>query len=935
MKESNCSARYLSEKLCISHFGDGTDRIGQTLFNSKISLNPHQIQAALFAFSSPMSKGVMLCDEVGLGKTIEAGIVISQYWCERKRNIIIIAPASLTRQWATELEEKFNLPSLVVDRKFYNSERKRGIVKPFEGKNKILIMSINFASLMADEIKLSKIDLAVVDEAHKLRNVYNPNNIMANNIRRAIEPFKKILLTATPLQNNLMELYGLSLLVDENIFGDKDYFRNHFINDYSISKDELRERLSRFIHRTLRKQVQKYVKYSRRITETFKFVPTEEEDQLYDKITELIHSNPTFGVKNGQNWLISMILRKLLSSSTSAVINTLETIKKRLVNLSEGKNASKLIEIFDEDEIEEIAEEYIVDEEIDITNIQTELNLVQECLKLAYSIKDDKKAYRLLEAIEFLFKKCDENRAKKILIFTESRKTQDYLYSFLAKNGYTNTVLFNGGNSDSKTKEIYENWINQPENSYALKNSKSTNIRTAILDYFKNSADIMIATEAGAEGLNIQFCSMMINYDMPWNPQRVEQRIGRCHRFGQKNDVLVINFLNEHNQIDARIYELLSVKFKLFDDVFGSSDEILGKLDSEANFEREIFNIYASCRTPEQINRAFDELQEKYKVDISKEMKKTREILMDNFDEDLQSIFDAILEDTTVKLKEIESDFLRLCYYVFSQNASFNDKGFKLNSGFLGLAAGDYIIADSNKDNINLRLDDNNGQSILNYCLSAEAEESVVFDISNYPYQIKEIEKLLGKKGKLMLGKVAIESFEKEEYLVLTAMTEDGIFIDKETCEKLFRLPSSRNNILPNVTSDILTICQDNFDAQVAAIVNESIDRNNKLLQEEINKIDAWANDKISGIQLRVEMLREQRKQLQKEADYSVNATEKASLELEINKISKTIKKLWLELADSEDEVEERRKEIIAKLKAESMKKVSQKVIFSINFEVI
>lgn len=935
MKESNCSARYLSEKLCISHFGDGTDRIGQTLFNSKISLNPHQIQAALFAFSSPMSKGVMLCDEVGLGKTIEAGIVISQYWCERKRNIIIIAPASLTRQWATELEEKFNLPSLVIDRKFYNSERKRGIVKPFEGKNKILIMSINFASLMADEIKLSKIDLAVVDEAHKLRNVYNPNNIMANNIRRAIEPFKKILLTATPLQNNLMELYGLSLLVDENIFGDKDYFRNHFINDYSISKDELRERLSRFIHRTLRKQVQKYVKYSRRITETFKFVPTEEEDQLYDKITELIHSNPTFGVKNGQNWLISMILRKLLSSSTSAVINTLETIKKRLVNLSEGKNASKLIEIFDEDEIEEIAEEYIDDEEIDLTNIQTELNLVQECLKLAYSIKDDKKAYRLLEAIEFLFKKCDENRAKKILIFTESRKTQDYLYSFLAKNGYTNTVLFNGGNSDSKTKEIYENWINQPENSYALKNSKSTNIRTAILDYFKNSADIMIATEAGAEGLNIQFCSMMINYDMPWNPQRVEQRIGRCHRFGQKNDVLVINFLNEHNQIDARIYELLSVKFKLFDDVFGSSDEILGKLDSEANFEREIFNIYASCRTPEQINRAFDELQEKYKVDISKEMKKTREILMDNFDEDLQSIFDAILEDTTVKLKEIESDFLRLCYYVFSQNASFNDKGFKLNSGFLGLAAGDYIIADSNKDNINLRLDDNNGQSILNYCLSAEAEESVVFDISNYPYQIKEIEKLLGKKGKLMLGKVAIESFEKEEYLVLTAMTEDGIFIDKETCEKLFRLPSSRNNILPNVTSDILTICQDNFDAQVSAIVNESIDRNNKLLQEEINKIDAWANDKISGIQLRVEMLREQRKQLQKEADYSVNATEKASLELEINKISKTIKKLWLELADSEDEVEERRKEIIAKLKAESMKKVSQKVIFSINFEVI
>lgn len=121
------SAKYLAEKLSLNHFGDNTDRIGQTLFNAKISLNPHKIQAALFAFSSRISKGVMLCDEVGIGKTIEAGIVISQYWCERKRNIIVIAPASLIRQWATELKEKFSIPSIVVDRKYYNYQVKMGI----------------------------------------------------------------------------------------------------------------------------------------------------------------------------------------------------------------------------------------------------------------------------------------------------------------------------------------------------------------------------------------------------------------------------------------------------------------------------------------------------------------------------------------------------------------------------------------------------------------------------------------------------------------------------------------------------------------------------------------------------------------------------------------------------------------------------------------
>ena len=232
--DSSFAAKYLSENLTVKHFGDGTDRIGETLYNSKISLNPHQIQAALFAFASPISKGVMLCDEVGLGKTIEAGIVISQYWCERKRKIIVITPASLTRQWASELEEKFNLPSVVMDKKYYNSEIRKGAVNPFEAKNKILIMSINFASNMHDEIKRSKLDLVVIDEVHKLRNVFSPSNVMANNIKNAIGSFKKVLLTATPLQNNLMELYGLSLLIDENIFGDKEYYKKHYIREYDI-----------------------------------------------------------------------------------------------------------------------------------------------------------------------------------------------------------------------------------------------------------------------------------------------------------------------------------------------------------------------------------------------------------------------------------------------------------------------------------------------------------------------------------------------------------------------------------------------------------------------------------------------------------------------------------------------------------------------------
>ena len=553
---------------------------------------------------------------------------------------------------------------------------------------------------------------------------------MANNIKDAIGAFKKVLLTATPLQNNLMELYGLSLLIDENIFGDKEYYKRHYIKEYDLNKIELRERLSSYIHRTLRNQVQKYVKYSKRITHTFTFTPSEEEDLLYDKITDLIHSNPTFGTLKGQSWLISMILRKLLSSSTSAVIATLETIKKRLTDILSGKEVDDS-ELFEDEEaeLEEISsEEEAIEEERDLSKVKDELKQINECLSIAYTIKDDRKAMKLLEALTFLFENVKEGREKKILIFTESRRTQDYLFDFLTKHGYENTVLFNGGNTDPKTKIIYDEWINKPENSSLIRNSKSTNIRTALLDYFKTKADIMIATEAGAEGLNIQFCSMMINYDLPWNPQRVEQRIGRCHRFGQKNDVIVINFLNEHNQIDGRIYQLLQEKFKLFDDVFGSSDEVLGKLDSETNFEREIFNIYNNCRTPQEIDKAFDDLQAKYKTDISAEMKKTRELLIDNFDEDLQQIFESLLEDAKVKIKDIENNFWRLCKYSLADIASFGEYKFLLKQKFGTMRPGPYVVADSNRDYINLHYNDNLGEQIVDYCKSVKLGESATFD---------------------------------------------------------------------------------------------------------------------------------------------------------------------------------------------------------------
>jgi superfamily II DNA/RNA helicase len=161
-------------------------------------------------------------------------------------------------------------------------------------------------------------------------------------------------------------------------------------------------------------------------------------------------------------------------------------------------------------------------------------------------------------------------------------------------------------------------------------------MRSALVDYFREEGRIMIATEAGAEGINLQFCSLVVNYDLPWNPQRIEQRIGRCHRYGQKHDVVVVNFLNRKNAADQRVYELLSEKFQLFEGVFGASDEVLGAIESGVDFEKRINDIYQRCRKHEEIKVAFDKLQLELNLEINQAMTQTRRKLLENFDDEVR-----------------------------------------------------------------------------------------------------------------------------------------------------------------------------------------------------------------------------------------------------------------------------------------------------------
>ena len=330
MNLTDYHAKYFAHELTKRCASDSIEKLAGALVDAQVDLNPHQIDAALFAFRSPLSKGGILADEVGLGKTIEAGLVISQHWAERHRRILIITPANLRKQWHQELQEKFFLSSIILESKPYNEASKNGNFRPFES-DKIVICSYQFARSKAADVNAMPWDLVVIDEAHRLRNVYKPSNVIANTLKQALIHAPKLLLTATPLQNSLLELYGLVSFIDEHTFGDLKSFREQYTN---LSDERtftaLKARLKPLCHRTLRRQVLPYVRFTQRYSIVQPFTPEESEDRLYNLVSDYLRRDNLQALPSSQRSLMTLVLRKILASSSFAIAGSLETLSKRL-----------------------------------------------------------------------------------------------------------------------------------------------------------------------------------------------------------------------------------------------------------------------------------------------------------------------------------------------------------------------------------------------------------------------------------------------------------------------------------------------------------------------------------------------------------------------------------------------------------------------------
>ncbi|MFS0561934.1 SNF2-related protein [Terribacillus sp. 179-K 1B1 HS] len=476
-----------------------------------MTFHPHQLQASQRVVEE-MNGRAILADEVGLGKTIEAGLVLKELMIRGLvKKVLLLVPASLVNQWVNELNSKFHIPAA--------SQRKQYVWEHYD----VIVSSIDLAKRSPHrEIILEQdYDFVLIDEAHKLKNSRTKNYAF-------IQALKKkycLLLTATPVQNRLSDIYNLVSLLKPGYLGSYKQFKDTYGDDRKDAEEHhyLKELIRKVMVRNRREETG--LQWTKRKVETIWIDFTEAERQVYEHMQDSTSSAATFAKIT--------LLRELCSSREAAYLSMKKMVEE---NPESGIAYLPLMK-----EIEQLPQH--------------------------------SKALKVVELIKAA------PPGEKFIIFTEYRATQFYLQWTLKQHDIS-SVPFRGGFKAGK-----KDWMRE---------------------LFEKHAQVLIATEAGGEGINLQFCSNMINYDLPWNPMRLEQRIGRIHRFGQQKDVQIYNFA-VRNTLEAHILELLYKKINLFERVIGNLDHILAELQL-SDMEKEIKRIFADSRSDGEVKVKLDNL---------------------------------------------------------------------------------------------------------------------------------------------------------------------------------------------------------------------------------------------------------------------------------------------------------------------------------------
>ena len=499
--------------------------------------------------------------------------------------------------------------------------------------------------------------------------------------------------------------------------------------------------------------------------------------------------------------------------------------------------------------------------------------------------------------------------------------------------------MFNGSNNDPTSKEIYKDWKERYAGTDRVTGSPTADIRAALVEHFRNKAKIMIATEAAAEGINLQFCSMVVNYDLPWNPQRIEQRIGRCHRYGQKHDVVVINFLNKANAADLRVFELLDQKFRLFSGVFGASDDILGTIESGVDFERRIVDIYQNCRTTEAINEQFEQLRLELDEQITETMDNTRMKLLEHFDAEVHDRLRVSLAESTEFIDKASEQLWRVTSHILRDHTEIDPttRTFSLTT------LPPFVPQDSALGPYRLTRDNGGGahryrpqHPLALAVLDAAAKldtpcAELIFDYSNWPVRAELLAPLVGSAGSLVVEHLQLSGAEAEDHLILAAITDDGRSLTTEQTRRLFDMPATAREANPgDVSPDVAVLAKQ----RVKELREDISTRQGAWFDDEMDKLDRWAEDKRTGLKAVLREHDDTLKTLKREARQAASLPEKLAIQKQIKQIEAAREEAWRGYDAEAREVETAKEGLIDDVEGRLTVNESVEQVFAVRFAV-
>ncbi|HKI03439.1 MAG TPA: SNF2-related protein [Thermoanaerobaculia bacterium] len=816
--------RLLAEDLVRVRRADDRERYAASQRQARIDPNPHQIDAVIFALRRLREGGCILADEVGLGKTIEAGLVIAQSRAEGAQRILLIVPKSLIGQWQSELFNLFGIQALeapasflgpgvyLVGRELAGSERGAeplGAAPPF--------------------------DLVVIDEAHEIfaglhkrfgrDGIYDEDSdeaMMAHRVRAFLRSAPVLLLTATPIQNSLAEIWGLVQYVEPTgtLLGDLTTFRRVFCDEDDRTlvpgqEHELQRRLATVLQRTLRRQAQEFLErpFTQRRCRLYEYAMSEDERSLYDDVTEYLLQPSLFAFSGRQRRLLLIGFHRRMASSIPALAASLENVAARLRRLAAGQGGvsgldGEILRDLEDEEIPEIFGTPEVRDPGDGTGLAAELALVEGFVARARSLPHDAKARSFTEAIRVLLERGrDGHGSGKAVVFTESITTQEYLRRLLLDMGLQegDITLFRGDNDHARAHEAHARW--QEEEGARLspgsRPSREVALRLALVHEFRTRSKVLICTEAGAKGLNLQFCETVINYDLPWNPQRIEQRIGRCHRYSQQHDVTVVNFINRDNEAQQLTFEILSQKLDLFGKVLDASDTVLHEPRTETpeiavsalsvELESDLRSIYSRSRTVEEMTREIAALRDKIadrREAYEKEYERTSQIIQSRFDDDVRKVFKSLRQEMPAALAQLDRDLAGLVNgYLSARGVEYRRSDEAGRVVFDLVEGGRFATGDARglKDAEALNLSHPLVQAAIADALAWPGGSVALPLPSDAP---AELAALLGKTGVLAVALADYGGFEPVQRVVVTAVVE-GDPLDPSLAAWLSRLPAA------------------------------------------------------------------------------------------------------------------------------------------------